>query len=314
MVLMMLDPELLRTFLAISDAGSFTGAGVVVGRTQSAVSMQMRRLEEQLGCSLLRRSAHEVALTLQGEILRRHARLILNAQQSALAALNRPDAPYEISLGIPDDYALGLLPDVLKDFAAIHPNASVAVTCEPSRDIIRNMAEGAYELALVTEGQGPVTGTVVHQEPCHWVTGAKGDAHKRDPLPLAFGPGDDTYRQWAIDRLVERGRAFRIAYTSVSMAAIRGAVASGLAVSVMARSSMTGGMRVLNRAEGFPDLPILRVCLMTSPLSRTEMVRSLEAFLVDRMRRRTGGIVDRPTPGRGKKARRRGRRPRPSEH
>jgi DNA-binding transcriptional LysR family regulator len=307
---MMLDPELLRTFLAISDAGSFTAAGAVVGRTQSAVSMQIRRLEEQLGCDLLRRSAHEVTLTPQGEILRRHARLILNAQQSALAALNRPDAPYEISLGIPDDYALGLLPSVLNDFAAIHPNASVAVTCEPSRDIIRNMAEGAYELALVTEGQGPVAGPVVHQEPCHWVAGVQGDAHERDPLPLAFGPEDDTYRRWAIDRLVERGRAFRIAYTSVSMAAIRGAVASGLAVSVMARSSMTAGMRALTKAEGFPDLPVLRVCLMTSPLNRTEMVRALETFLVERMRERTGGIVDRPTPGRGRKAKLRGRRTR----
>lgn len=297
---MMLDPELLRTFLAISDAGSFTSAGAVVGRTQSAVSMQMRRLEEQLGCSLLRRSAHEVALTPQGEILRRHARLILNAQQSALAALNRPDAPYEISLGIPDDYALGLLPSVLNDFAAIHPNASVAVTCEPSRDIIRNMAEGAYELALVTEGQGPVAGPVVHQEPCHWVTAAKGDAHNRDPLPLAFGPEDDTYRQWAIDRLVEQGRAFRIAYTSVSMAAIRGAVASGLAVSVMARSSMTAGMRALTKADGFPDLPVLRVRLMSSPRNRTEVTRALEAFLTERLRQRAGGIVDRPTPARRK--------------
>jgi DNA-binding transcriptional LysR family regulator len=293
---MMLDPDLLRTFLAISDAGSFTGAGAVVGRTQSAVSMQMRRLEEQLRCSLLRRSAHEVALTPQGEILRRHAKLLLNAQQAALEALNQPDVPYEISLAIPDDYALGLLPTVLKDFAAAHPNASVAVTCEPSRDIIRNMADGAYDLALVTEGQGPITGPVVHQEPCHWVTAAAGDAHLRNPLPLAFGPEDDTYRQWAIERLLKQRRSFRIAYTSISEAAIRGAVASGLAVSVMARSSMTGAMRALGKADGFPALPVLRVCLMTSPRNRTDMIEALEAFLVQRMRSRMGAPVDRPTP------------------
>ncbi len=297
---MMLEPDLLRTFLAISDTGSFTAAGVLVGRTQSAVSMQMRRLEEQLRCTLLRRSAHDVALTPEGEVLRRHAKLILNAQQSALAALNRPDVPYEISLGIPDDYALGLLPMVLKDFAALHPNASVAVTCESSRDIIRNMAEGAYDLALVTEGQGPATGPVVYQEPCLWVTGATGDAHRRDPLPLALGPEDDTYRQWALDRLMEQGRAFRIAYSSVSMAAARGAVVSGLAVSVMARSSIIAGMRVLTKADGFLDLPILRVRLMVSARHRTDMVRALEAFLVEKMRQRAGGIVDRPTPARRK--------------
>jgi DNA-binding transcriptional LysR family regulator len=293
---MMLEPDLLRTFLAISDAGSFTGAGAVVGRTQSAVSMQMRRLEEQLRCSLLRRSAHEVALTPQGEILRRHAKLILNAQQAAVAALSQPDVPYEISLAIPDDYALGLLPTVLKDFASAHPNASVAVTCEPSRDIIRNMAEGAYDLALATEGQGPAMGPVVHQEPCLWVAGATGDAYRRNPVPLAFGLEDDTYRQWAIDRLMEQGRAFRIAYTSASMAAIRGAVTSGLAVSLMARSSMTSGMRTLGTAEGFPELPILRVCLITSPRNRTDMVQALESFLVDRMQPRMGALVDRPTP------------------
>jgi DNA-binding transcriptional LysR family regulator len=292
---MMLEPDLLRTFLAISDAGSFTGAGAVVGRTQSAVSMQMRRLEEQLRCSLLRRSAHEVALTPEGELLRRHARLILNAQQAALAALSQPDVPYQISLAIPDDYALGLLPTVLKDFASAHPNASVAVTCEPSRDIIRNMAEGAYDLALVTEGQGPLMGPVVHQEPCHWVTGATGNAHRRNPVPLAFGLEDDTYRQWAIDRLTEHDRPFRIAYTSISMAAIRGAVRSGLAVSVMARSSMTAGMRTLGKAAGFPDLPILRVCLITSPRNRTDLVQALESFLIERMQARMGGPVGRPT-------------------
>ncbi|WP_162916959.1 LysR substrate-binding domain-containing protein [Dongia deserti] len=292
----MLEPDLLRTFLAICDAGGFTAAGAVVGRTQSAVSMQMRRLEEQLGCSLFHRSAHEVALTPQGEVLRRHARLILNAQQAALAALDRPDVPYEISLAIPDDYALGLLPPVLRDIATVHPNASVNITCEPSREIIRNMAEGAYDLALVTEGQGPVTGPVVHQEPCHWVSSANGDVHGVDPLPVAFRPEDDTYRRWAIDRLVEHGRSFRIAYTSTSMAAIRGAVASGLAVSVMARSSMTTAMRALTRADGFPDLPVLRICLITSPRNRTEMVQALENFLVKRMRERAGGIVDRPTP------------------
>jgi DNA-binding transcriptional LysR family regulator len=292
----MLEPDLLRTFLAISDAGSFTGAGAVVGRTQSAVSMQMRRLEEQLRCSLFRRSAHEVALTPEGEVLRRHAKLILNAQQAALAALNRPDIGYEISLAIPDDYALGLLPGVLRDIAAVHPNASVNVTCEPSRDIIRNMAEGAYDLALVTEGQGPITAPIVHQEPCHWVTGTTSDAQRRDPLPLAFGPEDDTYRQWAIDRLVAQGRSFRIAYSSISAAGIRGAVASGLAVSVMARSSMTSAMRPLGKADGFLDLPVLRVCLMTSSRNRTEMVQTLESFLLERMRARAGSIGRHPTP------------------
>ena len=164
------------------------------------------------------------------------------------------------------------------------------------REIIRNMAAGAYELALATEGQGPATGPVVHQEPCHWVTGTSGDVHKQDPLPVAFGPEGDTYRRWAIDQLAEQGRQFRVAYTSVSMAAIRGAVASGLAVSVMARSSMTMGMRVLTREDGFPDLPVLRICLITSPRSRTEMVRALESFLVSRMRERAGDIADRPTP------------------
>lgn len=295
---MMLEPDLLRTFLAICDAGSFTSAGALVGRTQSAVSMQMRRLEEQLRCSLFRRSAHEVALTPQGEILRRQARLVLNAQQAALAALNRPDIGYEISLATTDDYALGLLPGVLRDIATVHPNASVNVTCEPSRDIIRNMAEGAYDLALVTEGQGPIAAPVVHQEPCHWVTGNTGDGHLRDPLPLAFGPEDDTYRQWAIDRLVEQGRSFRMAYTSISRAAIRGAVASGLAVSVMARSSMTTGMRALTRADGFPDLPVMRVCLMTSPRNRTEMVQALESLLISRMQARMGALAGAPTPPR----------------
>jgi DNA-binding transcriptional LysR family regulator len=170
------------------------------------------------------------------------------------------------------------------------------VACEPSRDIIRNMADGAYDLALVTEGQGPVIGPVVHQEPCHWVTAAVGDAHLRDPLPLAFGPEDDTYRQWAIERLVKQRRSFRIAYTSISEAAIRGAVASGLAVSVMARSSMTAAMRVLGKADGFLALPMLRVCLMTSPRNRTDMIEALETFLVRRMQARMGAPVDRPTP------------------
>ena len=121
-------------------------------------------------------------------------------------------------------------------------------------------------------------------------------AHRSTPLPLAFSRTGDTYRQWAVDRLVEQGRPFRIAYTSYSMAGIRGAVLSGLAVSAMAKSSMTPGMRALTVADGFPEMPLLRICLMTSAHSRTEPVQALEAFLIRSMQQRSGGIAERRTP------------------
>lgn len=279
----MLDTELLTTFVAICETRGFTAAGNVVGRTQSAVSMQVKRLEAQLGCRLFHRSPHGLSLTPKGELLLTHARRILHAQREAMIAFDRNAVSGVVTLGIPNDYAYRLLPRVLAEFAELYPRATVDVLCEQSKDLVGRIRDGSLDLAFVTEGEGPGGGHIVHSEPCAWVTGVTGSAHCQTPLPLAAFHEGCTYRRWMLEALARAGRDYRIAFTSLSMTGIQSAVRAGLAVSVMATSSVLDGMRVLAAEEGFPPLPQLNVRLQRTRSKASPVLDHLEAFLGERL-------------------------------
>ena len=185
-----LEPELLRSFVAIAETGSFTAAASRVHRTQSAVSMQIKRLEELLGRALFVREGRSVSLTRDGDTLLAHARRILRSHGEALAAFDRDALAGEVTIGAPDDYASTFLPRILARFAENHARVHVNVVCQPSVELLRRLAERTVDLALVTQGSGERGGTVVHHEPLVWVTSARHRVHEQEPLPLAiFEPG-----------------------------------------------------------------------------------------------------------------------------
>jgi len=282
----MLDTELIRSFVAICDTGSFTAAGSIVGRTQSAISMQVKRLEETLGCQLFRRNPHRLSLTVKGELFLTHAQRILRAHQDAMTAFDRNAVTGVVTLGIPQDYAYRLLPRILAEFAELYPAATVDVLFDQSKDLIPRVQEGKLDLAFVTGGEGAGTGEVVHREPCVWVTGAHSTAHEHTPLPLVVAQEGCTYRRWAVEALIKRKREFRIGVISASVTGMQAAVRAGLAVSVLAQSSVIDGMRVLTRKEGFPPLPMLEVQLQRARSKDSPLLDRLQAFLVDRLSKR----------------------------
>ena len=258
-----LDPDLLRTFVAIVDAGGFTQAAKQVHRTQSAVSMQVRRLEETLDRVLFQRDGRGVQLAPDGEALLGYARRLLKLHDEAVAALTRPDLAGRVRIGTPDDYVDRFLPDILARFARAFPRVQVEVTCETSANLRRWLAEDRLDLAVITAGCGPggETGEVLRREPVVWATADRHLAHEHEPLPLALFQAGCVFRDWALASLDGIGRPYRIAYTSASFSSILAAVKAGLAVTALCRSVLPAGVRPLGVEEGFPPLPPTAITL-----------------------------------------------------
>lgn len=276
----LLDPDLLRSFVAVCDTGSFTAAARLVHRTQAAVSMQIKRLEELAGCPLLERSPHRIELTTKGELLLMHARRILRANSEAVAAMEQAAIEGHVVLGIPPDYAGRALPAILARFAARYPRVTVEVVCHQSKDLIPMIESGAVDLGFVTEGEGKGHGVTVHREPCLWMTSTRADPHLLSPIPLALDYDGCTLRRWAVESLTRMGRDYRIAFTTSSIAAMQAAVRAGVAVTVIAQSSLAPGMRALTEDEGFPKLPELELRLQRSRVRQLPIFNELEKFLI----------------------------------
>lgn len=275
-----LEPDLLRAFVAIAESGSFTAAAGRVHRTQSAVSMQIKRLEEQLGRELFDRDGRGVTLTRDGELLLGHARRILRAHQEAVASFDADVLEGGVTVGAPEDYVSSFLPRILCRFAETHPKAHVDVVCEPSPDLLAKVDDGRVDLAIVTQGSGEIGGILLRREPLVWMVSQRHCVHQIDPLPLALFRQDCVFRRWATEGLAACGREARIAYTSVSIAGIYAALDAGLAVAALCRSNLRPGLRILREADGFPALPEIGIVLKRADGADSALVDRLQEHIV----------------------------------
>ena len=273
--------NLLHTFVAIVESGNFTSAAKRVHLTQSAVSMQVRRLEALLERRLFERSGRSVKLTGAGALLFDHARRVLHVYGQAMMALDQSPLEGEITLGAPDDYVMSFLPRVIARFCENYPSVRLNIVCEPSRLLATRFTDGSVDVALFTEGEGLGGGIVVHREPLVWVTSADHDAHKQNPVPLAVFHTGDVFRRYAIEVLEESGRHSRTVVTSVSFAGINAALEAGIAVAVIMRSCTRPGMRVLTPQQGFPRLPELNIILQRTDREPLELVDPLVRHIVE---------------------------------
>ena len=261
----LLDNDVLRTFVAIAETGNFSTAAEVVLRTPSAVSMQIKKLEEQLKTTLFLRDARSVSLTQNGEILLSYARRMLALSNEAVSRFMMPDLSGVVRLGAPDDIAERLLPRILKSFADQFPSIMVDVTVDMSGALRKRVEEQRLDLALFNCTPRSFTGIgeVLHTERLVW-TGAKcGNAHLRDPLPISVWEEGCCWRQEAITQLEKQKRPYRIAYASAHTMAQRAAVLSDLAIAPFPRSYLSDDMVVLGPQEGLPELFTFDVRLVT---------------------------------------------------
>ncbi|MCG8635399.1 MAG: LysR substrate-binding domain-containing protein [Desulfobacterales bacterium] len=268
--------ELLRTFAAIADSGSFSRAAGIVGRTQSAVSMQVKRLEEIIEKSLLTRDSRNIKLTADGQTLLNYARKILKLNEEALSVLKQPELSGWVSIGLPDDYATRFLPEILAGFSRTHPKVQVEVTCEPSHRLLERMQKRELDLAMTTSATAEIENCILlRQDPTVWVTSDQHCQHEDRPLPLAVFPDKCYCRNWIVSALKQAGIDYRIAYTSPSIMGLQAAISAGLAVTAISRSIVSAGMRQLHPEEGFPPLPSAAFLLNRNPDSDNCVVNSL---------------------------------------
>jgi len=270
----MLDTDQLRSFLAIVDSGSFTKAAERVHKTQSAVSMHIRRLEEQLGCALFVKQGRGARLTAEGESLIDFARRIIQVEAGAVAALSRKGLRGSVRLGIPDDYAETFLAEVLARFNRRHPLVEVSATCESSTELAAQISAGALELALVTDHPGLHGFELLREEPLVWAAAERFRIEAGAAVPLALGSGLCIWRRAADEALAVAPRATRGLFFSKNFSAIGSVVRAGLAATPLPASMVGDGLRAIGPDVGLPELPLTRMGLIHAPGRQTEETKA----------------------------------------
>ncbi|MDK9697245.1 MAG: LysR substrate-binding domain-containing protein [Siculibacillus sp.] len=277
-----LEIDLLRTLLAVHQTGSFSRAAQSVFRTPSAVSMQMKRLEEIVGRPIFAKDGRGVALTPAGDDLIGYARRIMQLNDEALARFRCADTRGVVRLGTPDDYATKFLPSILARFAASHPHVQVDVVCQPSRNLVRLLEEGEVDLALVSVGLGcgiPGTGTIVHRERLVWAGARWGEAHLKRPLPLAVSGTTCTWRSLAMARLDREAIPYRVAYSSQHYVGQVAAVLADLAVAPLPRSVISGELVPIDE-KLLPAIGHYEIQLMTAARATGAAMEALSGHIV----------------------------------
>lgn len=258
-----IDAMLLQTFVAIADAGTFAAAAERVGRTPSAVSMQMKRLEALFrDTPIFEHKGRKKELTATGEVLLSHARQILQLNGSLWSSMAAVNSPGLIRLGAPDDYVYTLLPDILERYAKVFPYIRVDVTCEPSEGLSQLIGKDKLDLAVVTRRPNDEASQTIRKEPVVWVT-AKGKRFERsDVLPLAmFQPGC-VARAKTIEACTRAGRQYRIAYSSPSIAGLLSPIRAGLAIGAIARCSVPDDLEIVPASDNLPQIEGIDIALM----------------------------------------------------
>lgn len=281
-----LESDLLRTFVAVAESGNFTKAAETVGRTQSAVSMQIKKLEDLLGESLFERGSRGVNMTGTGIRLLDNARRIVTLLDDTAASIRLPALDGSVRIGISEEYINSTLPKALGAFAAVHPGVEVTVQQGVSMSNLAALDAGEIDIAVVFEPGGPTRNEVLMVDPTVWVTSDQHGAHMRYPLPIATY----TYQKngWcdelALRSLTKRNKESRVAYISRTSSGLIAAVTSGLAIAPLTRSSIPAGCRELTAADGYDVIDFSNVVMKTRPRGNKRIVESMSNAIRDAFR------------------------------
>ena len=259
-----LDLVALRSFVAVVDSGGVTRAAGLLNLTQSAVSMQLKRLEDGLNLGLFARAARRLTLTPEGEQLLGFARKMLALNDEAMARLMSQAFEGEIRLGVPHDIVYPAVPGILKRLAAQFPRVRVNLVSSFTLPLKDAFQKGALDVILTTEevpGPGAVELAV---RPLVWVGAEEGQAWQKRPLRLGF-KDDCIFRQKALTALDAAGVAWEMAVDGTSEQAIEATVAADLAVTARLTNAMPLGVVVVDSKGALPDLGEQKICLYTAP-------------------------------------------------
>lgn len=246
-----LKVDWLRTFVAVVDTGSLSAAAPVLHRSQSAVSMQIKKLENVLGKPVLCRDRRHTEITEVGTALLYYARKMLELQAQTQSALFARRLEGRVRFGTPDDYLANYVSTVLRAFGRSHKDVQIELTCEPTCSLIPKVKRGELDLALVSRDH-PSRGKLLFQEPLVWVGSPEFELWRQSPLPIASYGSEISTKKEASTLLISKRRAYRVVYRCSSAAGQVVAVENGLAVSLMTRCSVPSHLQLLqNLPKGF---------------------------------------------------------------
>ncbi|MCS3448761.1 MULTISPECIES: LysR substrate-binding domain-containing protein [Bradyrhizobium] len=249
-----LDPDLLQAFVAVAEHRSFTRAASALNRTQSAVSMQVKRLEERLQAELFHRSTSSVDLSAAGEGLLGYARRILSLNAEAIGRVRAHGTDGRVRLGVMDDYGTMIVPPLLKEFIASYPLIHVEMETGLTSTMTDRLGE-AYDLVIAMHPEGRGEGELLRTEQAVWAASAAHRVEELDPLPVALYPQGCLFRSWAMQALDQANRPWRLAFVSHSLSAVEAIAAQGLAVTVVKSGTFPPTLRRLTARDGMPRLP-----------------------------------------------------------
>lgn len=263
----LLDLDLLKTLVAIAETGSFSAAAVAVYRTPSAVSMQVKKIEDLLGRAVFLRDSRSVELTADGAFLLEHARRMLALNRDALARFVQPDVQGVVRMGAPDDAAERHLPGMLRRFAETHPCVTVNVTVDGTERMLAMLKDGRLDLSLVTCAAGfdDRGAEILFRENLVWAVCRGGVAAEREPLPLSVWEEGCVWRTAGIKGLDSVGRDWRVAFQSAHISGQRAAILADLAVAPIPASSLGGDIIEAPSKYGLPKLPQYALGMIMAP-------------------------------------------------
>ncbi|PSS60373.1 LysR family transcriptional regulator [Ensifer sp. NM-2] len=275
-----LDPDLLRTFLAFAESGSLAHAATVVGRTPSAVTAQMQRLEALIGEALLAPSGRGRVLTPAGEDVVVHARKILDAHRDAWLSLKGARTDGRVSLGCTQDFADSTLPTLLQQFARAHPRVRLDLRVGRSKELVAQYDQGAVDVMIVMRQSAASDEVAVLREPMVWLSASPEVLPVDEQLPLAVLDPPCGFRSAAIDALEGSGRPYRIAATSPSLSGLRAAVRASIALTARTERFVGEGVAIAPERLALPALPDAEFSLRLKA-SAEKAATTLASLLVD---------------------------------
>lgn len=271
-----LDLTILRAFLAVVETGSVTGAARLLNRTQAAVSLQIKRLEDTLGQPLFERGHKRLSLAPAGEQLIGFAQRLVAMNDEVVETMTTPSFEGEVRLGLPVDLIVTYAAPILRRFNTKWPGVRVSLIASNSQELVEDLEHGRVDLAVTTDLEPPTRNAeTLTRDDLVWVGAPGGSAHRRTPLPIAIGGRSCRFRPVLLDALRRSAIEWRVVLEVANQDAVNATVAAGISVSVMLRETVPPSLDVIAGDTGLPALPSFALNLRLPPAGTNELAEEM---------------------------------------
>lgn len=285
-----IDISLLRAFLAVVETGSVTSAARLLNRTQAAVSLQIKRLEELLNCELFEREHKKLTLAPHGEKLLGAAKEIVGLNDDLWAAMTTPTFEGTVRLGVPVDIVASYIPPILRRFNQAWPHVEVSLVCRNSHELLEDLEGGDIDLTLTTDAPDHPGGETLRTDRLVWVGAPGGKAFRHDPLPLTIGSLTCRFRPAVLASLRKADRDWRMVMEVKSQEAIYAVVSADVAITAQLADSVQGGLEILGAESSLPELPKFAINLFLPSGGGSEIARELARHIRHEFAARFGSV------------------------